>query len=409
MPPTHLGNALILGVVIHHVAMGLLSRSPDCLRSIDTCISDLCRNMEQAGAIGSLCGDDGCQIIGSEVCNVSVGAMLEQFPSLQQCMCVWLEEVEEVEEEEVEPCRSLQALTTQCHQKPALRKRSTPAEMDWKASNLLGVVSSDGGSCLKRIGTCLADPVCNRNLWPLLEACGEERCHGTRCRGASRRFYGGLPASVADLLVMCDCGPGEKDCRRMAARLHRGTCGGEVWSCQEGVSHCWRDQSCRQRLKSFTSKCWHAESATCGEYDDGNEECVWQMEPALLLSGEAECRTAFLALMGTPLQYPCTCTGLNSGERQRCDTVSNVLHNRSRFTGLWPTLVDSNKTFDTGESKSDGHTWVTGHFLYGLIYLALIVIVILVTTGILCKSGVLRKKGQTQFHPLGKPTCVAIL
>ena len=47
------------GVVIHHVAMGLLSRSPDCLRSIDTCISDLCGNMEQAGAIGSLCGDDG--------------------------------------------------------------------------------------------------------------------------------------------------------------------------------------------------------------------------------------------------------------------------------------------------------------------------------------------------------------
>ena len=91
-------------------------------------------------------------------------------------------------------------------------------------------------------------------------------------------------------------------------------------------------QTNRQRLKSFTSKCWHAESATCGEYDDGNEECVWQMEPALLLSGEAECRTAFLALMGTPLQYPCTCTGLNSGEQQRCDAVSNVLHNRSRFS-----------------------------------------------------------------------------
>ena len=47
---------------------------------------------------------------------MSVRAMLEQFPSLQQCLCVWLEEVEEVEE--VEPCRSLQALTTQCHQKP---------------------------------------------------------------------------------------------------------------------------------------------------------------------------------------------------------------------------------------------------------------------------------------------------
>ena len=48
------------GVVIHHVATtGLLSRPPHCLRLIDTCISELCRNIEQAAAIGSRCGEDG--------------------------------------------------------------------------------------------------------------------------------------------------------------------------------------------------------------------------------------------------------------------------------------------------------------------------------------------------------------
>ncbi|CAL8284935.1 unnamed protein product [Arctogadus glacialis] len=174
MPTTHLGNALILGVVIHHVAMGLLSRSPDCLRSIDTCISDLCRNTEQAGAISSLCGDDGCQIIGSEVCNMSVRAVLEQFPSLQQCMCVWLEEeVEEEEvEEEVEPCRSLQALATQCPQKPALRKRSTPAGMDWKASNLLGV-GNYLSSCLLPDWVGMASTGVHANGFFVIDRCRE--------------------------------------------------------------------------------------------------------------------------------------------------------------------------------------------------------------------------------------------
>ena len=104
---------------------------------------------------------------------------------------------------------------------------------------------SSGASCLQRIGLCLADQVCNQNLGQLLEACGEERCNRTRCRGASRRFYGGMPAAVADLLVMCECGPGEQDCQRLATRLHSGTCSDDIWSCQEGVSHCMRDPSCR--------------------------------------------------------------------------------------------------------------------------------------------------------------------
>ncbi|KAK0133675.1 GDNF family receptor alpha-like [Merluccius polli] len=341
--------------------MGMLSRSADCLATRDTCISDLCRDtqQQQPAVIAPACGDDGCQIKGLEVCNMSVRAILERFPSLERCMCVWAVEEEEEVEEEVGLCLALQALATQCHQSPAMQKRSAPSDMDWKDSSLIGVAYDRGGSCLERMTLCVRDKVCNQNLVPLLQACSRAgQCNRTRCRGTALRFYGGMPAAVGDLLVMCECEPWEKDCQHMAVTLHSGTCGGDTWSCQEGVSHCLGDWSCRKRLKSFIFKCWNAESVPCGE-DDANEECISQMNPALLLGGEAECRAAFLALMGTPVQYPCTCTGLFAGERQRCNTLSNILHNRSHF----------------------------GHLLYSLIYVVLIVIVLSVTTVILCKSG----------------------
>ncbi|CAL8257371.1 unnamed protein product [Lota lota] len=95
-------------------------------------------------------------------------------------------------------------------------------------------IETSGGSCLERIALCLGDQVCNRNLGPLLQTCSAEQCNRTRCRDTSLRFYGGLPVAVADLLVMCDCGPGEKDCQRLATMLHSGTCGDDIWSCQEG-------------------------------------------------------------------------------------------------------------------------------------------------------------------------------
>ncbi|KAG7276983.1 hypothetical protein CRUP_016473 [Coryphaenoides rupestris] len=236
---------------------------------------------------------------------------------------------------------------------------------------------------MERVALCLGDPVCNRNLVPLLQACGAAvRCDRARCRDTALRFYGAMPAAVGDLLAVCGCEPRDEGCRRVAATLHSGTCGEDrVWSCQEGVSHCLRDWRCRKRLKSFLSRCWRAEDEACGGDEYADEECVGQMNPALLLGAEAECRAAFRGLMATPLQYPCTCAGLGAVERQRCDALSDILHNRSHF----------------------------GYLLYALIYVVLIVIALFVTAVILCKSGVLRKTGQTQFHPPGKTACVIIL
>lgn len=55
--------------------------------------------------------DEACQIKGSSGCNMSIQAVLDQYPSLQGCVCVW------EEEEEEELCGSIQALATQCSPK----------------------------------------------------------------------------------------------------------------------------------------------------------------------------------------------------------------------------------------------------------------------------------------------------
>lgn len=52
--------------------------------------------------------DEGCQIKGSEVCNMTIQTALDYFPSLLECVCAWEEEF----------CDSKQALTTQCLRKP---------------------------------------------------------------------------------------------------------------------------------------------------------------------------------------------------------------------------------------------------------------------------------------------------
>lgn len=52
--------------------------------------------------------DEGCQIKGLAVCNMTIQTALDQFPSLHRCVCAW----------EEERCDSIQSLATQCHQKP---------------------------------------------------------------------------------------------------------------------------------------------------------------------------------------------------------------------------------------------------------------------------------------------------
>ena len=56
------------------------------------------------------------------------------------------------------------------------------------------------------------------------------------------------------------------------------------------------------------------------------------MNPDLIHGTDVECKKAFLATMGTELQYPCTCVGLYNKDEQRCKILHDVLHNRSHFS-----------------------------------------------------------------------------
>ncbi|KAM4607479.1 GDNF family receptor alpha-like [Polymixia lowei] len=244
--------------------------------------------------------DEGCQIQGSKVCNMTVPSILDQFPSLQGCMCAW----------EEEPCTSLDVLTTQCHQKP---------------------VYDSAGSCTKQMTACIHDKVCNRYLVHLVQACDADPCNDTHCRRATQQFYGDMPRSVAEMLFMCECESWDQSCLLMKNTLHSGTCGDEIRACQEGVIRCLGDRHCRTLLKTFQSKCWNDEDSQCSDSDDRNHECISQMDPALILSADVECRMAFLATVGTALQHPCTCRGLYDEDLRQCNTLNELLHNRSHF------------------------------------------------------------------------------
>lgn len=52
--------------------------------------------------------DEGCQIKGSEVCNLTIQTAMDQFPALRGCVCAWEEEL----------CDSIQELAAQCPRTP---------------------------------------------------------------------------------------------------------------------------------------------------------------------------------------------------------------------------------------------------------------------------------------------------
>ncbi|XP_070697642.1 GDNF family receptor alpha-like [Pempheris klunzingeri] len=309
--------AVILGIVIPQI----FSTSPpsDCLAAVNTCMSDLCKS-EQAFN-GGICGDEGCQIKGSEVCNMTIQTALDHFPSLRGCVCAWEEEL----------CDSIQMLATQCHRKPVAQQRRRSTGMDWQSSTLSGYVYDGSGSCSDQMKVCVSDPVCNRYLIPVLQACMAEPCDRDHCQQVTEQFYGSMPHNVAEMLVMCKCEASDHGCLHTEAALHSGTCGQETWICQDRVNQCVDDSNCRDLLKTFQNKCWSPEEAQCSENDLQNDECFTQMDPALILGADAECKMAFLATLGTALHYPCTCKGMRNDELVTCAMIHDVLHNRSHF------------------------------------------------------------------------------
>uniref|UniRef100_A0AAV2JKA2 GDNF/GAS1 domain-containing protein n=1 Tax=Knipowitschia caucasica TaxID=637954 RepID=A0AAV2JKA2_KNICA len=158
----------------------------------------------------------------------------------------------------------------------------------------------------------------------------EPNCDRFRCEQATGSFLREMPLSVAWRLVVCQCQDSDETCGRMSSVLHSGTCGTERSSCLHSVTQCARGRGCRQRLGVFQSRCWSSMDPQClmGPH---TEQCLGQMNPALVLGARPECQTAFLNTVGTTLLYPCTCEGLQSSDRQRCGMIQQVFHNRTYY------------------------------------------------------------------------------
>ncbi|XP_067467208.1 GDNF family receptor alpha-like [Thunnus thynnus] len=287
----------------------------------------------------------------------------------------------------------------------AQQKRSTV--IDWQTSSLIGYVYDGTGSCLEQMRVCVSDAVCNKYLAPVLQACMVERCDRDRCQQAIQQFYGSMPDSVAEILVMCDCGAADQSCLHMKTALHSGTCGEDTWICQDTVSLCTKDRHCRDLLKTFQAKCWSSEEARCSSIDLQNE-CFTQMDPALILGGDSECKMAFLATMGTTLHYPCTCKGVHNADLLTCSMIHDVLHNRSHFMTPWKSKDSPSKPPETNESEK-GQTWITEYLLYAFAIVLLVGVVILMPLAIISKIWVLRRRDKKRFHRPQKNNCVVIL
>uniref|UniRef100_A0A7N6AMR9 GDNF/GAS1 domain-containing protein n=1 Tax=Anabas testudineus TaxID=64144 RepID=A0A7N6AMR9_ANATE len=238
----------------------------------------------------------GCQIKGSEVCNMTIQSVLNQFPSLQGCVCDWQEEL----------CGSIQALIQNSSHANVICLQNSPTP-------LLFIAYDGAGSCLNQITVCVSDTVCNRYLAPVLQACMGDQCNRDHCQQVTQQFYGSMPHNVAEMLVMCECEASDQSCLDMKTTLQNGMCGDETQLCQETVKQCVKDSNCRYRLKTFQDKCWSFEEAKCSDSELVNTDCLTLMDPAFILGADPECEKAFLASLGTALHYPCSCKGLHTG------------------------------------------------------------------------------------------------
>ncbi|XP_034538634.1 GDNF family receptor alpha-like [Notolabrus celidotus] len=355
-------------------------------------MSDLCKKKQ--ALYRDICDDEACQIKGSPVCNMTIQAILDQYPTLQGCVCAW----------EGELCDSIQALATQCSPKTAQPRRRTL--QDWQSSTLIHYVYDDSGSCLDRMKICVSDAVCNRYLAPVLQVCTEEQCDSDICQQVTQQFYSSMPLYVAEMLVLCECEASDQSCLHIKTALQSGTCRDSTWICQETVSQCAEDQTCRILLKTFRETCWSSEEAQCSDTALQSDECFTRMDPRLILSADPDCRASFLATLGTVLHYPCTCKGIYNEDLLTCSMIHDVFHNRSHFMKSWKKSSIGPSTPPEMNHSEDSQMWSNDYLLYTLATLVLVGLVIFLPLAVISKIWKLRRRDKTKFHHPQKSTLV---
>ncbi|KAG9344211.1 hypothetical protein JZ751_010880 [Albula glossodonta] len=253
-------------------------------------------------------------------------------------------------------------------------------------------------SCFHTAANCVNDEVCNAQLVPLVQACTASRCNASACARATWQFYHSLPRTVAEMLVFCECDAADLNCLRFRADLQSGTCSGQLDqmpNCLELHGRCMKDELCRRRYWAFQSKCFR-EGEECHALAPSN--CLCLLDPELILGGDAKCQWAFMGTMGTMLQQPCTCEGLQAAHLHKCKKLHEVLHNRSIFISHFNNEVfPHHKAY--GNETGLTAQWFSDQLLFSLICILVIVIILMIIIMVLRTLGMCRVAEKAKFHP----------
>ncbi|XP_015218151.1 GDNF family receptor alpha-like isoform X2 [Lepisosteus oculatus] len=274
----------------------------------------------------------------------------------------------------------------------------------WESSALAKHAYGRKGSCLDVTRLCLQDEICNRQMVPHIQACSgnPNHCNATHCQRAVQLFYDQMPYSVAVMLAFCDCSPTDDQCLQVKDVLHSRFCSeqqGTSPTCLEVLDRCLEETSCRHRYEVFHSKCWGGGRAVCrGHAGDG---CESHMHEEMMRTDDNECRAAFIGTMGTFLQHPCTCNGLQNTEQLKCKQLNNVLHNRSHFVfhltrESFPLYGGS---LDNVSSKTGLSSLFSGTVAFVFVYIIVILLVIGVTMWVLHKKRICRPPERPRYLP----------
>ncbi|XP_049337544.1 GDNF family receptor alpha-like [Astyanax mexicanus] len=312
VPNTALITVLYLAwpVVGSRISLGCLLFMQPCV-SPEICKSELLRNICSSK-------DSGCETLSSERCNVTIQALLTHYSN---CKHVCTED---------DPCSTLQLLSSSC------QSYSGTVYLILKLILSLYLFPNtdprSDSSCLQVMTRCVGDEVCNRQLVPFVQSCSETQCEGSSCRLATRSFFTGLPQNTAEMLMFCQCEEADQDCRDVQNILQSSSCSANQtpWNCLEMLESCSAERLCRQTFEGFLSKCFGSEEASFSGYS--TRELLHLIDADFFRSGDKECRKAFVATMGSPLQSPCTCHGLHHENSYRCNMLKQAVQNRTQFS-----------------------------------------------------------------------------
>ncbi|XP_075056707.1 GDNF family receptor alpha-like isoform X2 [Mixophyes fleayi] len=203
--------------------------------------------------------------------------------------------------------------------------------LEWDTRSLKNTEYGGPKSCLDVATLCIGDSVCNRHLAVLMTACtvSGNVCNVMECQRTIRAFYETMPFNVSQMLAFCECPQSNEDCQKAGDVLHSKSCTVHTdvpMSCLDVVSSCLDNELCRERYRTYQSKCWkHAGGC------HNSRNCLLGLNKEdLTCSGSDECHAAYIGTLGTKLQTPCTCyDGLDYEEQHLCDLFSHILHRKS--------------------------------------------------------------------------------